>query len=217
MKKENKVIPLSKIVQNTGQIEWLPRNPRKWTPEDVRRTVDSIVEDPDFLEDRPLLVVPQGAKFVAFCGNLRRKAAPDAGLKEAPCVIYYPVTDEDHETVKRRAMKDNGTFGCWDMAEVESGRWGSSSQIEAWGGPAWGNNEQGMTGEPDPAGGLPPELEGKDISPDDLPKISGDDEVAMERVIIVYPREREADMAALMGIDSIDKVVYNISELVPEE
>lgn len=32
---------------------------------------------------------------------------------------------------------------------------------------------------------LPPELQGQDINPDDLPKIQGDNETAMERVIFL--------------------------------
>ena len=219
MKKVRTNIPLSKLQQNKGQVEWLPKNPRKWTDYDLQRTVDSLVEDPDYLEERPLLVVESGDKFVIFAGNLRRQAAPKAGLKELPCVIHYPVTDEDKETVKRRAMKDNGQFGSWDMAALESGEWGSASQTVAWGGPAWSNTSPAQSSEEAPIDGaenLPPELQGQDINPDDLPKITGDDEVAMERVIIVFPKERTADMAQLLGIPSIDKVVYNISELLPE-
>lgn len=117
MKKERRTIVLSKLQLNTGQLDWLPRNPRQWTKEDRDRTVKSIIEDPDYLEDRPLLVVPAdpaGALFVIFAGNLRGESAPDADLREVPCVVYFPVTEDDRETVRRRAMKDNGQFGSWD-------------------------------------------------------------------------------------------------------
>ena len=58
MEKARLNIVTSKLVGNTGQLEWLPRNPRQWTAADVDRTVKSITEDADFLEDRPLLAVP---------------------------------------------------------------------------------------------------------------------------------------------------------------
>ena len=64
MKKERTTLPLASLELNTGQIEWLPRNPRQWTADDVNKTAKSIAEDEDFLEDRPILVVPNGRKFV---------------------------------------------------------------------------------------------------------------------------------------------------------
>lgn len=115
MKKVRQDIPIARLKLNTGQLPWLPRNPRQWTSDDVDRTVRSIEEDPDFLEDRPDLVVQLDEKdYVVFAGNLRTHSAKKAGRKTMPCVIYFPETDEDRETVKRRAMKDNGSFGSWD-------------------------------------------------------------------------------------------------------
>ena len=102
MKKERKMIALRLIKPNNGQLAWLPKNPRKW-------------EDKDFLEDRPLLVVPMDEVFVVFAGNLRREGSMKAGLTEVPCVVYYPENEDDYETVKRRALKDNGSFGSWDF------------------------------------------------------------------------------------------------------
>lgn len=89
---------------NTGQIDWLPKNPRQWDIDDLDRTVASIVEDPDFLEDRPMLAVENGKNLIVFAGNLRLSAIRKTQYKTAPVVIYEPETDEDRETVKRRAM-----------------------------------------------------------------------------------------------------------------
>ena len=119
MRKERKSLKTVAILPNLGQIEWLPKNPRQWTREDVDRTVRSIAEDTDFLEDRPLLVVPKGgSKWIVFAGNLRHAAAKEMGLEEVPCVVYYPEGEDDQLTIKRRAMKDNGSFGSWDYDEL---------------------------------------------------------------------------------------------------
>lgn len=140
MKKERRTIVLSKLQLNTGQLDWLPRNPRQWTKEDRDRTVKSIIEDPDYLEDRPLLVVPAdpaGALFVIFAGNLRGESAPDAGLREVPCVVYFPVTEDDRETVRRRAMKDNGQFGSWDP-DILANEWDfTPEELVDMGAPDW--------------------------------------------------------------------------------
>lgn len=118
---------------NTGQIEWLPKNPRQWDSDDLDRTYASIIEDPDFLEDRPLLAVESGKDLVVFAGNLRLSALRKTSYKTAPVVIYEPETDEDRETIKRRAMKDNGAFGHWDY-DTLANEWDDEvDKLAGWG------------------------------------------------------------------------------------
>ena len=136
MRKERKNLPLASILPNLGQLDWLPKNPRQWTKGDIDRTAVSIREDPDFLEDRPLLVVPFGDEtFIVFAGNLRREGGIAAPLASAPSVVYFPETAEDFETIKRRAMKDNGSFGSWDFDELANS-WDDLPLVD-WGVPAW--------------------------------------------------------------------------------
>ena len=135
MKKERQIVPLSIIDLNEGQLQWLPKNPRQWTKEDVTKTANSIKRDPDFLEDRPLLLTPNGDRFIVFGGNLRSCGCKEARRKEAPAYIYTPETDKDRETIKRRAMLDNGSFGSWDWDELANA-W-DDLPLTDWGVPAW--------------------------------------------------------------------------------
>jgi len=137
MRKEKKTVPLRTISRNDGQLDWLPKNPRQWTKDDVERTARSITEDTDFLEDRPLLLVPgdKDGKYVVFAGNLRREGAKAAKLDEVPAVVYYPETDEDRMTIKRRAMKDNGSFGKWDF-DLLANEWDDLPLLDL-GVPSW--------------------------------------------------------------------------------
>lgn len=48
MRKVNIVLRLSQVVLNEGQLDWLPRNPRTWTQQDIDRTAASIEEDLPF-------------------------------------------------------------------------------------------------------------------------------------------------------------------------
>lgn len=140
MRKERATLKVSSIVANEGQLAWLPANPRQWTKTDIDRTRNSIQEDPDFLEDRPLLVVPLDEKtWLVFAGNLRREGAKSGKVKEVPAVIYYPETEEDHLTIKRRAMKDNGSFGAWDY-DTLANEWGDLPLTD-WGVPAWNEED----------------------------------------------------------------------------
>ena len=136
---------VSQLETNNGQLGWLPKNPRQWTQTDIDRTKASIQEDTDFLEDRPLLVCPGLAgKYVVFGGNLRLTAARSLKLKEVPVVVYCldeggPEQDEIRETIKRRAMKDNGSFGAWDY-DALANEW-DDLPLQDWGVPAWKEEE----------------------------------------------------------------------------
>lgn len=142
MRKERKVLKVSALSQNNGQLPWLPKNPRQWTQTDIDRTAKSIREDEDFLEDRPLLVVPDGKKFIVFAGNLRLTAAKKEGLSELPCVVYYATDpDADFDTIKRRALKDNGSFGSWDYDELAN-CW-DDLPLADFGIPTWESSENG--------------------------------------------------------------------------
>ncbi len=65
-----------------------------------------------------------------------------------------------------------------------------------------------------PEMGMPDELAGLDLEPDELTKILGDDKVEMKRVIICFYPDQEALVKGMLGLESIDKVVYNASELI---
>lgn len=138
MKKERKMLPVARLELNAGQIDWLPRNPRQWTKEDVAKTAKSIAEDEDFLEERPILVVPMGDKFVVFAGNLRSEGAKKRKMKEAPCVIYNPETEADQQAIIRRAAKDNGSFGSFDW-DILANEW--EGPLQDWGIPTWPQEE----------------------------------------------------------------------------
>lgn len=140
MKKERANVPVRVLELNSGQLDWLPKNPRQWTQDDVDRTRRSIEEDPDFMDDRPLLVVPKGHKFIVFAGNLRLTACKALDWKGAPVVIYHEESEDDRDTIIRRAMKDNSSFGSWDY-DTLANEWGDLPLTD-WGVPAWEDHAQ---------------------------------------------------------------------------
>ena len=141
MKKERKLLRVADLQLNEGQLGWLPKNPRQWTRDDVARTAKSIAEDEDFLEERPILVVPNGDKFVVFAGNLRSEGAKKRKMKEAPCVVYLPETEAERQAVIRRAAKDNGSFGSFDW-DILANEW--DGPLQDWGINVW-NDESNPT------------------------------------------------------------------------
>lgn len=131
-------------------------------------------------------------------------------------------------------IKDNVSFGSWDY-DALANRFDTTA-LQNWGMDVWNpttfttpavNVFQPQTSQPcnndTPAASendgnfeesLPPELQGVDLSATELPKIQGNDERPMERVIIVYPKDKDAEVAALLGIEKIDKIIYNLDEIV---
>lgn len=157
-------------------------------------------------------------------------------LRNPTC--YIAKADRLSEAEKKQFMiTDNASFGQWDY-DMLANEW-DNDDLANWGVDVWqpdhpdfGGGQQGTAGTQSAApsanvGGvdvatidendLPPELQGQDLNPDALPKIEGDDQTALERIIIVFPKERKDELCALLGVEAIDKVVYNLDEFTKEQ
>lgn len=124
---------------NEGQLGWLPTNPRQWTQKDIDLTKASLQNDPDFTEERPVLVVECDGKLLVFAGNLRTTAARALKWEYISAVLYTPENDEDKDTIKRRSILDNGAFGSWDY-DMLANEW-DDLPLNDWGVPAWSTEE----------------------------------------------------------------------------
>ena len=62
-------------------------------------------------------------------------------------MVYEPESDEDWDTIKRRAMKDNGSFGAWDY-DALANEW-DDLPLQDWGVPAWEEEEKEVKEKPD--------------------------------------------------------------------
>lgn len=167
-----------------------------------------------------------------------RKVLVDYWEKWLDNPIAFIIKASELSASERRQfmIKDNASFGQWDF-DALANKW-DNKRLDDWGVDVWNANPTAFTpmgatpspAQPTPAmpdaseednpadafqDALPPELQGVDISPDVLPKIEGSDETAMERVIIVYPKERLQELAQLLGMPSIDKVMYRLEEIIP--
>lgn len=179
------------------------------------------------------------AKTLAGTKNYQRlsKAEQEALLAawqswlEKPTLQIVKASSLSEAEKKEFIIADNASFGEWDFDKLAN-EW-DAEDLCSWGVDVWqpekttfGSGSPAapagdLTGEEDEdtfdPSALPAELQGEDINPDDLPKIEGSNETAMERIIIVFPKSRAEEVAQLVGLPSIDKVVYNIDELLPSE
>lgn len=203
-------IDIKLLQQNTGQIEGLAANPRTWTAADLRRLVESIRETPSLLEARGCIVWKASEdEYVVLGGNMRLEACRELGMTSVPCILLPE--DMSKEKLAEIVLKDNGSFGNWDYDLLEEG-W-NADQVEQWGVEKW--REQ-----PAPAldlDGLPDELQGLDINPDELEKLVGDDETARSRVIITYREEDRWRLEEVFGIrDITSKVLWMLEDIVKQ-
>jgi len=90
--------------------------------------VKSLQEFPEMLEARPIVVDPD---FVVLGGNMRLKAAQEAGLKEVP--VYIASWEEAKH--KEFIIKDNLAFGEWDW-DMLANEW-DAEELGAWGLNVW--------------------------------------------------------------------------------
>lgn len=174
---ETRKIKLSDIQPNRGQIEGLPKNPRKWDREDLDRLKRSIEETPELMEARGLIVVEHEGKYVVLGGNMRYAAVKALGWKEATAHIIPEGTAL--QTLKEIVLKDNGQFGSWDYDELANG-W-DDLPLNDWGVKAW---------ETEPAG--------EESEEDSLQDLLGP-ENAVSRIIITYPPDMKVVLEDLLG------------------
>lgn len=113
-------IPITKLQNNTGQLEGVPKNPRTITGEDFERLVASMREDPEMMELRECIAVPHGRGYVVIAGNQRLDAARVLNLPTVPCKLLPKNTPP--EKLRAITLKDNGHFGQWDEAAIDA--WG---------------------------------------------------------------------------------------------
>ena len=226
---KRKSLLLSKVKANQD-------NPRIISESRLKKLVNSLLVFPKMLSLRPIVVDKDN--FV-LGGNMRLTALgriaqmtmeelqqhietlpeynelPDGGAEviayweqflARPTVEVVSAPDLTEEEKKQFIIKDNVSFGDWDWDELQN--W-DADQLDGWGVetnlPEFSENGGGR---------LPKELDGVDLVPDSLEKIEGEDRTEKQRVIIsFYPKQAQL-VRDLLGLDDIEKIVYNIEELV---
>ncbi len=103
-----------------------PNNPRFIKDRDFDILCESIQENPEYFEARPILCTPD---MVVFAGNMRLRAARKIGMKEVPVVVM----DITEEKARELMIRDNVQNGQWDT-EALAGMF-EMEELTAWGMP----------------------------------------------------------------------------------
>ena len=113
-----KKVHISKIQENK-------KNPRIIKGYKFEKLVKSIKDFPKMMELRPIIVNDQN---VILGGNMRYKAAVEAGLKEVFIVQAKDLTEKQQEEF---IIKDNSSFGEWDW-DLLANEW-EVKELSEWG------------------------------------------------------------------------------------
>lgn len=99
-------------------------NPRTIRDENFNKLVQSLKDFPEMLEAREIVV---NKEHVILGGNMRYKAAVEAGYKEVP----VKVVDWSEDKQRQFIIKDNVSGGDWDW-DVLANEW-DTQQLSDWG------------------------------------------------------------------------------------
>ena len=84
---ETREIAIRDLRPNNGEVEGLPRNPRKISKKNLEKLKKSVQDAPEMLRLRELIVVPHDGGYVVIAGNQRLEAAKAVGMTALPCKV----------------------------------------------------------------------------------------------------------------------------------
>lgn len=113
-----------KTVLKISEVKNNPNNPRLIKDDKFKKLVTSIQEFPEMLDTREIVV---NKDHIILGGNMRFKAAKEAGLKEVPVKIV----DWDEDKQRQFIIKDNVSGGEWDW-DMMANEW-DADELAAWG------------------------------------------------------------------------------------
>ena len=121
---EIRELPIGELVENTGQIPNVPKNPRKITKEKFNNLVESIRTSPEMRMLDEVKVFPYDGKYVVISGNHRLKAYRHLGWKDVRCKVLPEDTPE--EKLREYVIKENMHYAeidekllkAWNVKEL---------------------------------------------------------------------------------------------------
>ena len=122
-------LPIAQLEENKGQIDGLPANPRNIQPDKLARLKRSILDNPEKLQLRGILVYPHGDKYIVIGGNMRLRAMIELGMTSAPCVVIPSHVTADK--LRAYTILDNSSMGEWDWQALQL-EW-DTAQLDDWG------------------------------------------------------------------------------------
>jgi len=105
-----------------------PQNPRTIKDASFKKLVQSIRENPDYFEARPIILSDRTGELIIIAGNQRYEAARDIGIKDVPTALLPGLSEEREREIM---IRDNIANGDWDW-DLLANDW-NAEQLAEWG------------------------------------------------------------------------------------
>lgn len=108
------MLPVADLRPNTGQMEAIGvhANPRQISESDYQKLLKSM-RAKNMTGLLPLKVYQYNGEWIVLGGNMRLRAMQELGIESVSCIVVPEGTDA--ETLNEFIIKDNSTYGEWDM------------------------------------------------------------------------------------------------------
>lgn len=127
------------------ELNKLDGNPRIIKDDQFNTLVQSIKDNPDYFEARPLILSNRTGKLVIIAGNQRFEAAKSLKLKTVPTFLIEDLTEEREKEI---IIRDNVSNGEWDY-DLLANEW-EDAKLEEWGVAVWQINAEDEDEKPTP-------------------------------------------------------------------
>jgi DNA modification methylase len=116
------------IYRKLEDLKKLPNNPRTIKKDDMERLKQSIKDNPDYFEARPIILSNRTGELVILAGNQRYEAAKALKMDEVPTFLLEGLTEAREREI---IIRDNVSNGDWDM-DALANEW-DTQELTDWG------------------------------------------------------------------------------------
>jgi site-specific DNA-methyltransferase (adenine-specific) len=116
------------IYRKLDELKELPGNPRTIRKDQFEKLKQSLTNNADYFEARPIILSNRTGELVILAGNQRYKASKSLGMESVPTILLEGLTEEREREI---IIRDNVENGDWDM-DMLANEW-DAGQLQDWG------------------------------------------------------------------------------------
>lgn len=109
-------------------LKELPGNPRIIKKDQFEKLKQSLKDNADYFEARPIILSDRTGELVILAGNQRYKAAKAIGMTEVPTILLPNLSEEREKEI---IIRDNVENGDWDWDALFN-EW-DTDKLQEWG------------------------------------------------------------------------------------
>lgn len=115
------------IYRKLEELKKLENNPRTISDEQLDKLKESIRNNPDYFEARPIILSDRTGELIIIAGNQRYDACISLGMQQVPTVLIPNLTEEREREL---IIRDNVNNGQWDEKQLKN--W-NDDELKEWG------------------------------------------------------------------------------------